>query len=262
MWPFTRLRHRYHKLSNPSSNTEVRVHRAPVLSFVFAFFVVYLFLVLVVRFISRRDPTSLFFNPDLGYERRYSALRLKQADAFIAGGYEKEVPLVKFNDAEKENALCVGIATVSRGKDTRYFKSAVGSILEGLHPSERQRVFVILFVAHTEPRSHPAYAEAWMHELADQVLLYNSSTVDLDHIRWLESDKALMREKALFDYTYLLKACEAVGTPYIAMLEDDVIAMDGWFHRTISALSQVRKKIVEKRENIADCKNKSSSSHL
>lgn len=45
------------------------------------------------------------------------------------------------------------------------------------------------------------------------------------------------REKALFDYTYLLKACQAVNASYVAMLEDDVLALDGWYHRTRQALA-------------------------
>lgn len=49
-------------------------------------------------------------------------------------------------------------------------------------------------------------------------------------------------EKALFDYPYLLKACEAVNTPYVLMLEDDVFAMDWWFHRTREALSSAEKQ--------------------
>jgi len=52
----------------------------------------------------------------------------------------------------------------------------------------------------------------------------------------LEKDQGSFREKAVFDYTYLLKACSAVGAPYILMNEDDVIALDGWYHRSQRAL--------------------------
>ncbi|KAK4498670.1 hypothetical protein PRZ48_009180 [Zasmidium cellare] len=42
----------------------------------------------------------------------------------------------------------------------------------------------------------------------------------------------------LYDYTYLLKACYDTEAPYIATIEDDVVAMDGWYHRTIEGIKQ------------------------
>jgi hypothetical protein len=112
---------------------------------------------------------------------------------------------------------------------------------------------LILFIAHTDPTVHPAFSEAWTHDLADQVLVYNVSQDKMDHLKKIEGDRELVREKALFDYTYLMKACSAIGTPYIAMLEDDVIAMDGWFHRTENALTQVEEQTAL-RQSTADCK--------
>lgn len=61
------------------------------------------------------------------------------------------------------------------------------------------------------------------------MLLYGPAEVDVDHILSLKTDTAKVsgREKALFDYTYLLKAYKAANTPYTVMLEDDVFALDG-----------------------------------
>ena len=80
--------------------------------------------------------------------------------------------------------------------------------------------------------------------IADEVLLYNASEVDIGHLQALETDeaKASGLEKALFDYVYLLKACEAVDAPYIIMLEDDVVALDGWYHRTREALASAEQQ--------------------
>ena len=134
--------------------------------------------------------------------------------------------------------LCLGIPNIAR-KGVRYFKHTVGTLLEGLDETERADIHLILFIAHTDPSQHPAYAEPWLDKLADQVLLYNASEVDIGHLQTLETDeaKASGLEKALFDYRYLLKACEAIDTPYIIMLEDDVVALDGWYHRTRDALA-------------------------
>lgn len=136
--------------------------------------------------------------------------------------------------------LCVGIASIAR-HGVRYFKSTVGTVLEGLSEAERADIHLILFIAHTNASDHPAYSEPWLHALPDQLLLYDPEEVDIPHIRSLETDEAKVsgREKALFDYTYLLRACEKVNAPYSVILEDDVVAMDGWHHRTKEALSSV-----------------------
>jgi hypothetical protein len=54
----------------------------------------------------------------------------------------------------------------------------------------------------------------------------------------MEQEKGLFREKGLYDYIYLLKPCEATGASHIAIYEDDVVAMDGWYHRTRSGIKQ------------------------
>lgn len=72
--------------------------------------------------------------------------------------------------------------------------------------------------------------------MADRVLLYNVTTAELDHLRELENEGGLFREKGLFDYVYLLKACQELGASHTIMVEDDVLAMDGGYHRTKRAL--------------------------
>lgn len=221
---------------------------------VFLFFLLfYVLLFLCARVRSSRDPGSAFFNPSTAYDLSYSAIRLEQGNEYLDE--------VSNNTTESSNksvgipsyqpGICVGIATIAR-KGVRYFKGTVGTVLEGLSKAERSNIHLILFVAHTDPSEHPSYSEPWLHEVADEVLLYNSD-VDIDHIRGLETDeaKASGREKALFDYTYLLKACEAANTPYVIMLEDDVVALDGWYHRTRDALASVETQSEE--TGISEC---------
>ena len=70
--------------------------------------------------------------------------------------------------------------------------------------------------------------------------------VDIDHIRALEKNKKTVgRQKALLDYQYLLKACNKIETPYILMLEDDVVAQDGWYHRTQEAIASAEQQTRE-----------------
>lgn len=53
---------------------------------------------------------------------------------------------------------------------------------------------------------------------------------------WEEANN--YRSKAVFDYTYLLRHCLETGAEWIAMLEDDTLAVAGWYSRLIDALEQ------------------------
>jgi hypothetical protein len=55
----------------------------------------------------------------------------------------------------------------------RYFRGAVGSLLEALSARERARVVVVLFVVQTEPALHPEFGTRWMQAMAGRVLVYN-----------------------------------------------------------------------------------------
>ena len=221
-----------------SAATPIPNHRLRIfLSFV----LFYVFLTLCARTRSFRDPGSVFFDPSTAYDLSYSAVRLEQADRYVDSAVSDTKP--KIPSSSHQPGLCLGIPTIAR-KGVRYFKHTVGTLLEGLDETERADIHLILFIAHTDPSQHPAYAEPWLDKLADQVLLYNASEVDIGHLQTLETDeaKASGLEKALFDYRYLLKACEAIDTPYIIMLEDDVVALDGWYHRTRDALASAEQQ--------------------
>lgn len=109
-------------------------------------------------------------------------------------------------------------------------------MLEGLSPEERNLVYIVVLIAHSDPLTNLEYQEAWLSRTVDKVLLYEPS--QLEHIVALEQDIG-NREKMLFDYTYTLKNCIEVGTPHIAMLEDDVLASEGWFWKTMLGLQQI-----------------------
>lgn len=190
-----------------------------------------------VRSASTNDPGSLFFNPDTAYIPRYSAVRQMQAERFIAAA--SIVPPLKQNSVGAP--LCIGIPSIAR-QGARYLRTTVGSLLTGLTQGERDGIHLIVFIPHTDPTVHPAYQESWLSNLADEVLLYDLPRAQFEHVQSLELEHELHREKGLFDYTYLLKACYAREAPYIAIIEDDVIAMDGWYHRTVAGIRQAEKR--------------------
>ncbi|KZF23560.1 hypothetical protein L228DRAFT_119672 [Xylona heveae TC161] len=216
---------------------------------------VFLFLFLLavhfVRIHCARDPTSWFFDPAEGYRPAYSSFRTDQANQFI-----DKLPLDSAarqtskgaNGTSQGPNLCVGISSVPR-KGARYLRPLIGSLLGDLTEEEREQIHLIVLIAQTDPHAHPAYSEGWLSTLADQILLYDFDDEQIAHLKKLEAEKGLMREKGLFDYRYLLKACYDVGAPYVAMLEDDTLALDGWFHRVQKALKTAEEKTHAKGSN-------------
>lgn len=193
--------------------------------------------VYIVSSISARDPTSVFFNPRKGYVPRYSAVRRQEAQAYVAS--YNPATVVKAGD-EKARKICIGIPSYNRPQ-AEHLQSAVGSLLHGLTPEERQEIYLIVFLPHSKPERHPAYSEKWLAELTDNVLTYQYGFDRMQYIRDMEV-QGRYEEKSLFDYSYLLDKCTEQLTPYIAIFEDDTVAADGWYHRTIDAIHEAEQQ--------------------
>ena len=189
----------------------------------FCVFLCLLVVIFLLRSICDRDPGSIFFQPATAYQRDYSLIRQEQAERYITQSTTNGSVSSGESVSGQEKQLCVGIPSVSR-EGTRYLRTTVGSLLEGLSPVERRNIHLVVLIAHSDPFANPEYHEPWLANLVDHVLLYEPS--QLDHITALEMDVG-NREKMLYDYTYTLKTCIDARTPYIAMLEDDVLASVG-----------------------------------
>lgn len=211
--------------SSPDSTTK---------SFLYCFAGVYFLAILVLSHVAWRDPTSIFFRPSQAYTRDYSDVRWKQGETFLSN-------LTDHNDSSRPTPshpltpeICIGMPSVAR-KGARYLRSALASLLEGLSETERNRLHLIIFLADLDPTQHPIYHEPHISGLADRLLTYNLSDAnELEFVRGLDD-----QHKGVYDYRFLLNACIATGAPYVALLEDDVLAMDGWFERTMDGLNQV-----------------------
>ncbi|KAF2134961.1 hypothetical protein P153DRAFT_278675 [Dothidotthia symphoricarpi CBS 119687] len=193
-----------------------------------------------VTTLSARDPTSVFFSPRKGYAPRYSAIRRQQAQAFIQS-YSSAASSSVVKAADDKRKLCVGIPSYRRD-NSRHLPSAMGSLLEGLTPEERREIYLMVFITHSNPNHHPAYNEEWLAGLADEVLTYKFGDDQMQGIRNMEAKGGAFIEKGLFDYEYLLKKCAEQYTPYIAIIDDDTVAMDGWYHRTIAAIDEAERQ--------------------
>lgn len=199
-----------------------------------------------------RDPTSYFFDSTRAYERSYSTARILEADAFIESAATKPfLRTVPSLPSAPQPLLCIGIPTTTRPTGDVYVRTTIGSLLAGLDASERDDIHLMPFVAQSDPNLHPIYTESWLRNVADQILTYDMTGSQLQHIRDLEKDKG-NREKQIWDYTLMLEACLKSNAKYIVTFEDDILALDGWFHRTKAALQGVQGEV--ERQNLDGCK--------
>ena len=151
----------------------VRLVRSPGTIAFIAFVFIYLALVRHCSYAFYRDPTSAFFDPVRGYERKYSLERQEQADLFIHNAGRSDFPAAKSKDIK----MCVGIATVARDQE-QYVRRTIGSLLDGLSPQDREEIFFAVLIAQTAPHVHPIYGEQWFTNVVDKVLLYNARETD------------------------------------------------------------------------------------
>ena len=171
------------------------------------------------------------------HTQKNPVVRTEQAMAFTDSA--SVAPFKRASSGAPE--VCIGIPSVER-KGPRYLRLAIGSIHEGLAQEERDRIHLLVLIAHTDPETHPAYHDSWLGNLVDAVLEYDVPPEELAHLADLENEPGLFREKALFDHTYVLKACYATCAELIVTFEDDIFAMDGWFHRMITGTRSAARK--------------------
>ncbi|KAL8788630.1 MAG: hypothetical protein Q9213_001558 [Squamulea squamosa] len=224
-----------HSLPRLRTNIPIYVHRLIITTAgraLLFFLIIYLLLIQACRHAFYRDPTSAFFDPSRAYERVYSLQRQQQADSFIQAA---NISVEEHPRPVKEVRMCLGIATVKRpGK--QYIRPAFGSLMEGLTEEERKHIYTVVLIGHTDPSRHPINHEPWLENLADRVLTYDTSNEKQFEtlVKW-EHDKDY-RKKAIFDYTFLLETCIQSGAAWVAMVEDDTLAVKGWYPRTMTAL--------------------------
>ena len=196
-----------------------------------AFVLLYLALIRYCSTAFFRDPTSVFFDPVRGYARQYSLTRQSQADAFIEKSNSSPGSRAQSKGPPK---LCIGIATVAR-ENEQYIRSTIGSLIEPLSRTERDQIYLAVLIAHTEPNDHPVYAEPWLTNLANKVLLYDIPPGQRDQLEEWE-DVGNFSSKAIFDYVYVMQKCVDRGAKWVAVIEDDTLAVRDWFPRLMDSL--------------------------
>jgi hypothetical protein len=213
------------------------------LSFFLGFLLLYSFIAFYFRETCYRDPSSIFWRPEQARMLSYSTFRKSQARKF-ADDAERYEPVKWDNNTAPQ--LCIGIASVSR-HGFSYLRETLGSILEGLDELERRQLYVTVFLAHSNQSSHEDSSALWLRNMADNLSSFPDNPEVLELIKNLEGDSSYPAHarKQKIDYSVLLDECAKVNPNYTMTLEDDVIALDGWYHRTLSALQIAERKTKE-----------------
>jgi hypothetical protein len=194
----------------------------------------YSLIVLFLKNISSRDPTSIFFQSGKAFTPDYSEIRRMQAEIYINNASSS----VSSDRPTTDPRLCVGVTSVQRLD--LHLDVAIGSLLQGLTGEERNAIHLMVLIANTDPGDHDSYHTPWLHDLADQVLTYKDIPDDRKaRLMRLEREDPEHRVKPLLDYTHLLEACAVTGAAHVLMLEDDVVAAGTWFRRTNTMLQQL-----------------------
>lgn len=224
--------------------------RGPVTLFL-GFLLLWTCAALYLRAACFRDPTSYFFRPEQARVLSYSAYRKGQARKFADNAAlhapVKYQPSHDGNPAGEHPDICVAIGSVSR-HGFSYLKDTLGSVLEGLDDAERRRIYIVAFLAHTNQSVHEDYDQPWLRNMADSLPQYPTGDPELlKTIAQLENDSSYQAHarKQKIDYTVLLDACAKVDPMFTMTIEDDVIALDGWYHRLSAALVSAKRKASE-----------------
>lgn len=145
--------------------------------------------------------------------------------------------------------LCVGVPSVRR--DISYLKSTLGSLQHGLSGEERSGLYFVVLLAHTNKGIHPDYGQSWLTNMADRLPSYDDNPEQLALAEKMEANQS-HGTKSKFDYSIVMEECARTGAPYILIVEDDVVFLDGWRHRTMRALNVATTKSWE--AGHPDCK--------
>ncbi|KAI1424855.1 integral membrane protein [Xylaria sp. FL1777] len=196
------------------------------------FLVIYIVLIWVLRLLCWKDPTSVFFQPERAHTPTYSTYRIQQAVQHVdLASPLAEVQAYKSRQTHPE--LCIGIPSVRR-EGVSYLKLALGSLQHGLSSEERMGLHFVVLLAHVNQTEHPNYRESWLTGMVDKLASYHDDEERLRLAQLMESQTHAVKSK--FDYSIVMEECLNTGAPYILIIEDDVVFLDGWRHRTINAL--------------------------
>ncbi|KAI0014929.1 hypothetical protein F4780DRAFT_766264 [Xylariomycetidae sp. FL0641] len=200
-----------------------------------------------------RDPLSIFFSEEHGFEQLYSTTRQAEANAFLdALDADRNAVHERVGNAGSNPQICAVFITVGRNVEGRqYIDTAVGSFLANITHAEREALHLKLFFADVPnpEKQHMSYAGLAAAGVADDIFTYPDTLPDKGRenklktlVKWAsdKTNKHALERKTVHDYAYALNHCATTtNAPYIALFEGDILLADGWAARTLRNLQTV-----------------------
>ncbi|KAF4982241.1 hypothetical protein FZEAL_2125 [Fusarium zealandicum] len=206
---------------------------------------------------SYQDPSSLFYDSSRAYARNYSAIREFEADDFLRRAASTpataERPWIYHGrnmgsgNAKKLDGhrICIGVPSVRRERE-QFTGRTIASLVDTLSPEERRLVNLKVLLADDAPQNHPAWQQAWLHNVADEVLAYGEGRGDSrdaahQHTTLISRRLAVeddRNKRVQLDYANIINACRNTQADYFVLIEDDVIASRDWFQRLHRSLEE------------------------
>ncbi|KAG6286928.1 hypothetical protein E4U46_004484 [Claviceps purpurea] len=214
-------------------------HASSNAALVVGFLLLYSVLVVYVRSTCWRDPTSGFFQAQRAHAPSYSTERIQEARRY-ADSMAKGARVEGKNATTRSPELCIGIPSVQRD-GISYLKATLGSLQHGLSDEERDRLRFVVLLAHTNQTQHTDHGEPWLVKMADSLPSYHDSAERLALAIRMEDNRS-HAVKSKFDYSILMEECAKSAAPYMLLVEDDVVFLDGWRHRTVKAVGTAMTK--------------------
>ncbi len=207
----------------------------------------YSLLITYIRSTCWKDPTSKFFQARRAHIPSYSEHRIQQSLQYAdLVGTEQRIQRNRTDPPR----LCIGVPSVRRD-NISYLKSTLGSLQDGLTAEERASLYFVVLLAHSDQKRHPDYGQPWLANMADKLPSYDDDPGQLALAKAMELSYS-HGAKSKFDYLIVMQECEKTDAPYILIIEDDVVFLDGWRHRAMQALDVASTKSWE--AGHTDCK--------
>ena len=178
---------------------------------------------LACTFFARGNPTSVFFDARTTHAD-YSSVRMREARELVHRA--SSVLQTKANNGSA--VLCV-VVTKSPRAGNHSYQNTIGSLLHGLADVERKQIH--LTVASPSAADSSAL-DPWLENTVDSIIKPKAQLTELlrGHS---QPNPQWERQSPSLKYAALLSAPHG---EYVLVLHDDMIVMDGWFHRTIDAI--------------------------
>ena len=200
-----------------------------------------------------RDPLSIFFSEEHGYDRFYSARRQAEADEFLdAAKANPDLIRSHLGKAGKSPEICATFITVGRDvEEEQYVDSAIGSFFANMSKAEREAVHLKIFFADVPNpgTQHKSYPSLTLAGVADESYTYKTTLPNkikeftiknLVEFASNHQNPHALEKKSLHDYAYAINRClQTTDAPYIVMFEDDILLADGWASRTLLNLRRI-----------------------